>query len=261
MFTPTDFTFAGRSASEFGLTICDIGSNSHSDNAFGNSANIVETRIANRITPLHYGVRYHDSPLTFSIIFASNEKLDRYQMQEIAYWLTGYQEYQWLSLQQPDLEDVQFKCLVQTLTPISVGWFQVAFEAKFVCDCPYGYSFPFEEVISFNGQTEYTFYNDSSIHEMFKPDLQIVVSPGCTNFTITNRTTGGVVKFTGLPSGGVTIKMDNENCIVEEPNKKYNLYDCFNFQFFELTTGDNVLVFDGVGSATISGRFLYNVGA
>lgn len=261
VFRPTDFTFAGKSASEFGLTVCDIGNNKHSDNSFGNSANIVESRIANRITPLHYGVRYHDEPLTFNIIFASEERLDRYQIQEISFWLTGYQDYQWLLIEQPDLENVEYKCLVKSLTPISVGWFPMAFEATFVCDCPYAYGFPFEEAISVTNQREYTFANYSTIHELFKPNLEIVVSSGCREFFITNRSTGKTMKFTNLPGDGVTIQIDNENCILQEPNKQYNLYDYFNFQFFELISGDNDLLIVGTGIVTISGQFLYNTGA
>lgn len=151
MYRSYQFTFANVSASMFGMFVCDIGSKKHSDNAFGNQANIVETRLPRRITPLHYGVRYHDKPLEFTLIFGAEQELDRYQLQEISNWLTGYQDYQWLSVDQPDMSHIQFHCLIQSLTPISVKWIPVAFEAKIICDCPYGYSYPFEEVITLDG--------------------------------------------------------------------------------------------------------------
>ena len=69
------------------------------------------------------------------------------------------------------------------------------------------------------------------------------------------------MKFTGLPAGGVTIIADNENGILRDGNDEYDLYDYFNFQFFELASGDNELVLEGNGSVKISGRYLYNVGA
>ena len=103
MYRTYEFTFADTPASLYGMFVADIGSNKHNNNDFGNQANIVETRIANRITPLHFGVRYHDQPLSFTLIFGSEQYMDRYQLQEVSNWLTGYQEYQWLSIDQPDM--------------------------------------------------------------------------------------------------------------------------------------------------------------
>lgn len=261
MYKGYSFVFAEMSSECYGLFVADMGNKKHADNNFGNKANIVETRIAKRITPLHYGVRYHDQPLTFTLIFGSDEPLDRYQMQEVSNWLTGYQEYQWLSIEQPDMEHIQFRCIIQQLTPISVSWIPFAFEAQVICDCPYGYSYPFEESIQFNGRTEYRFYNDSTIKETLRPDLRIELASGCNEFSITNLTTGTVLRFSGLPAGGITILIDNENEVVTDSLDEYNLYGFFNFQFFELASGDNNLVITGRGKLVVSGRYIYNVGA
>jgi len=261
MYRGYNFVFAGESADCYGMFACDIGSKRHSDAPFGNKANIVETRIPHRITPLHYGVRYHDEPLEFSVIFASEQYMDRYQLQEVANWLTGYQDYQWLCIEQPDMEHIQFRCLIRELTPISVGWYPLAFEAKIICDCAYGYSFPFEKKLVSNGSLQAIFYNDSTIRENLKPDLTIQLASGARNFSITNRTTGAAVSFTGLPAGGITILMDNENGIVRDSHDGYDLYEYFNFQFFDLASGDNDLLIVGAGIVTINGRYMYNVGA
>lgn len=261
MFHAFDFTFAGESASTYGLFICELGNKKHGDYDFGNTANIVETRIANRVTPLHYGVRYHDEPLKFNLIFGSNQFMDRYQVQAVSNWLTGYQEYQWLSIEQPDMEHIQFHCLIEKLTPISVNWLPVVFEAQVICDCPYGYSYPFEDKISVRGTTTYRFYNDSTIKENLCPELKILLAPECKDFTITNETIGTTVQFNKLPTGGITILVDNENKILQDANGQYDLYDHFNFQFLEFASGDNHLVIDGTGTVVISGRYQYNVGA
>ncbi len=261
MYKAYDFTFAGASASSYGLCLCDIGGRQHDDNSFGNVANIVETRIPNRITPLHYGVRYHDKPLEFTLIFGAREYMDRYQMQDVAKWLTGYQDYQWLCLEQPDLEHIQFRCLIKSLTPISIQWFPIAFEARVICDCPYGYSYPFEESISVNGSESYLFRNNSTVREHLLPDLKIALSSSCRSFSITNRDTGSAMQFSGLPAGGITILVDNENQVIREQYGRYDLYEYFNFRFFDLVSGDNQLTLNGTGTVTISGRYLYNVGA
>ena len=66
----------------------------------------------------------------------------------------------------------------------------MAFEAKIICDCPYGYSYPFEKVYQVNGSVSEVFYNDSSCAERLKPEMVINLAPGCTNFSIKNETTG-----------------------------------------------------------------------
>lgn len=261
MFRGYSFVFNDVSSELYGMFVCDIGNKSHSDNEFGNKANIVETRIANRITPLHYGVRYHDTPLTFTLIFGSEEYMDRYQIQEASNWLTGYQDYQWLSIDQPDMEHIQFRCIIESLTPISIQWLPIAFEAKVICDCPYGYSYPFEEKITVSGTINRRLYNDSTIREHLKPEVRIMLEPDCKNFSITNQTTGTSLEFTALPSGGITIIVDNENEIVRDSEGQYDLYDHFNFQFLEFASGDNQLAITGSGTVMINGRYMYNVGA
>lgn len=245
----------------YGMFVCDFGNNKHGDNPFANKANIVETRIANRVKPLHYGVRYNDEPLTFNLIFGAEEVMDRYQIQEVAKWLTGYQEYQWLSIDQPDLDHIQFRCLIQSLTPISVRWLPMAFEAKIICDTPYGYSYPFEQKITINGETPFRFYNDGSSRELLKPIMEVALEEGCTNFSVTNRNTDETMSFTNLPAGGLHITIDNENGVITESTDGYNMYDYFNFVFLGMESGDNMLVFDGVGEVIIKGRYIYNIGA
>lgn len=262
MYTAYDFSFAGIPASMFGLSVCDIGNKKHGANAFGNEANIVEERVAGRIKPLHFGVRYHDKPLTFNLIFAANEYMDRYTMQKVAMWLTGYQQYQWLVIDQPDMRHIHFRCLIKKLTPIHIGWFPIAFEAEVVCDCPYAYSGEFHQEFS----TGYAlFRNESSCRELLRPSLKIEVAAGCTEFSIVNRSNGNKkFSFSNLPGGALTILVDNEKCIIEET--KHNLsgiYDYFDFDngFFCLVHGDNELEISGDVVVTINGRFLYNVGA
>lgn len=262
MYLAYDFTFAGISASTYGLSVCDIDNKKHGANPFGNIANIIEERIAGRVKPLHFGVNYHEKPLSFSLIFASEKYMDRYDMQRVAMWLTGHQQYQWLTIHQPDMMHMQFRCLVQKLTPIHVNWFPIAFEAEIVCDCAYAYSHPFNEALVV-GTT--TFFNESSCHESLRPSLKIDVSSGCTSFSIVNNSNGGKkFAFNDLPGGALTILVDNENCIIEETKQGLDdIYGYFDFEsgFLELVPGDNELVVEGDVTITMVGRFMYNVGA
>lgn len=259
MFNCYEFTFAGESSAMYGLMVYDIGSKGQSDVSFGNKASIVETRINNRIQPIYFGTNYHNKPLEFKLVFGAEKELDRYELENIAYWLTGHKEYQWLSIGQQDLEQLQFRCLVTELTPISHGWLPVAFQATIQCDCPYAYSYPFEKQYTISGETNILFRNESSVREYLKPELSFVPSMGTTEFSIVNLDDDNrKFELTRIPND-CSIWVDNSNGIIQELNNGYNLYDGFNLNFFRLVHGDNNLRVTGDGVLTIAGRLLYNV--
>ena len=260
MFNAYSFSFAGESSEEHGVMLYDFGGSGQSDVAFGNKASIVEARTTNRIQPIHLGVNYHESPLEFKLVFGADRPLDRYELQDISLWLTGYQTYQWLTIDQPDLLNVEFRCLITTLTPLSHGWLPVAFEATVQCDCPYAYGLPFSETYDISGQTDVLFRNESTTRAYFKPDLSFTTDSGVTEVGIVNHSDGDrEFKITGLPSGGLTFSVDGTSGIIRDESGSLNLYPGFNLNFLRLVHGDNRLTVSGDGELTISGRFLYNV--
>ena len=223
MFNCYEFTFDGESSAMYGLMVYDIGGRGQSDVSFGNKASIVETRTNNRIQPIYFGTNYHSKPLEFKLVFGAERELDRYELEDIAYWLTGRKEYKWLSIGQQDMEQLQFRCMVTELTPISHGWLPVAFQATIQCDCPYAYSYPFEKQYTISGETTILFRNESSVREYLKPEISFAPASTTRTLSLVNLNDDNrEFKLTGIPSGA-SIKV----------------------------TGDGVL--------TISGRFLYNV--
>lgn len=260
MFNSYEFSFNGESSVMYGLMIYDFDGNGQSEVSFGNKASIVEARTNNRIQPLHFGVNYHSKPLEFKLVFGAERELDRYELESISLWLTGHQDYKWLSIDQPDMERVQFRCIITELTPLTHGWLPVAFEANVLCDCPYAYGFPFSKTYQISGETSVLFRNESSTIEYLKPTLVISPALGVTEIKIVNKNDNDrefILK--DLPGSNMNIVIDNNNGIIQETLNGYNLYDRFNLNFFRLVHGDNNLVITGNGSVTISGRFLYNV--
>lgn len=241
--------------------IYDIGNEKQNAVSFGNKADIVEAKTVNRIRPIHYGVNYHQDPLEFTLVFGSEEEyLDRFDFEAISMWLTGHQQYQWLTIDQPDLEHVQFRCLCTELTPIFNSWLPIAFEAKFRCDCPYAYGHVFQETYEAGGMLHFTFRNAGSAREYLRPSLTIVTNSGSTHFSIVNHSDNGrELEFTDLPAGGATIFMDNENGIITEASG-VDMYSRCNLNFFRLLPGDNEITINGYADVVISGRFLHNVG-
>lgn len=175
-------------------------------------------------------------------------------------WLTGHQNYQWLSIDQPDMERVQFRCLITSLTPLAHGWLPVAFEATVRCDCPYAYGFPFLRQYQIKGSTNVLFRNESSVREYLKPTLIIKPNPGVSEFKIVNQSDNNrEFILSGIPASVESITVENNSGIIKEESGEYNLYDGFNMNFFRLVQGDNQLVVTGDGTLSIAGRLLYNV--
>lgn len=244
----------------YGLMIYDFGGTGQSNVAFGNVGSIVEARTNNRIQPVHYGVNYHATPLEFKLVFGAQRALDRFELEYISMWLTGHQNYQWLSIDQPDMERVQFRCLITSLTPLAHGWLPVAFEATVRCDCPYAYGFPFLRQYQIKGSTNVLFRNESSVREYLKPTLIIKPNPGVSEFKIVNQSDNNrEFILSGIPASVGNITVENNSGIIKEESGEYNLYDGFNMNFFRLVQGDNQLVVTGDGTLSITGRLLYNV--
>lgn len=259
MFSSYEFTFAGESCYQHGLMIYDFGGTGQSNVSFGNKADIVEARSVTRVQPLHFGVNYHGEPLQFKLVFGADRPLDRFELEDVALWLTGYQDYQWLTIDQPDLEHVQFRCLVTSLTPLAHGWLPVAFEATITCDCPYAYGLPFSQTYQINGETDILLRNTGSAREYLWPELTFQPASGTQSLSIVNRSDASrELKLDGL-SGEMRVRIDNRNGIIEETARGTNLYDGFNLNFFRLVQGDNRLLVSGNGALTVSGRFLHNV--
>lgn len=259
MFNCYEFTFNGESSAMYGLMVYDLGNTGQKDVNFGNKASIVETRPNNRIQPIHFGVNYNSKPLEFSLVFGAEHELDRYDLTNVAYWLTGHKDYKWLSIGQKDMEQFQFRCIITGLTPITHGWLPVAFQATVTCDCPYAYGYPFEKQYNISGETNILFRNDSSVREYIKPDITFVPAAGTTSLIIRNADDGNrEFKLDGIPSGA-SVAVNNTSGIIQDLTAGANLYDGFNLNFFRLVHGDNNLIVTGDGTLTISGRFLYNV--
>ncbi len=238
--------------------IYDMGDAQNDTTAFGNNADIIETRILRRVDPIFYGVNRHAEPLTFSILFGSMTPLDRYAMEDIAMWLdSGH--YKWLTVDEPSMEDRAYHCICTELTPVSHGWLTVAFRATFQCSTPYAHSQPWEYTYEISGSQDIIFNNEGSCREFLKPDL---VLDGFSEISIVNEDDNNrEFELVDIPRSCVVNVSNNNGIITTDAVDDYNLYEGFNMHFLRLKQGENLLHITGTGTLTIRGRFMYNVAA
>lgn len=268
-FYGCDFIFDGKSSATFDLMLYDVGS-SNEDGKFETGGKIVEIRTAWRHSPLHYGVT-RNNPLVFKITFGANleriddgEYLTRSEMEEIATWLTDYDDYKNLEIIQSDMNGIYYKCIITDLEYKTVGKYPWYFEATVTCDSPYAYYSTSTYTYNFGTTPSVAFRNKSS-SQFYRPKLIITSSSSSANnsVTITNTSDNNrQFQITGIPAGNVVITVDNENEVITN-NQGLNLYgNLTGFKFFRLVRGINNLIFSGANiSIQIVCDFPVNIGS
>lgn len=244
------FVFDGVPCSEFDLMMYDVGSDTQGDTVYASTISVVEETVSNRWKPYFYGVQY-DKKLEFEMVFGVNIKrvdagqfLDRFEMDTIASWLTGYSEYKWLEIEQDDMVYVRYKCMITELSVISYGNIPWALKATVTCDSPYGYLYPQEYTYRISGTQTVIFYNESSHSGYYMPKMEIGFS-GSNSLSIVNQSDNNrEFKFENVPTAINTVYVDNEHCIITN-DEDINLYPYFNYKFFRLKKGYNTLTITG----------------
>lgn len=265
-FWGNSFVFNGIPCDDFDLMIYDVGSTTQSMGTFASTVSIVEESISSRWKPYFYGVKY-EGKLEFTMVFGVNQRridnehfLDRYELEAIASWLTGHEEYLWLEVEQRDLDYIRYHCMISGLEIVEHGNIPWALQAKITCDSPYAYLYPQEFTYTINGETTIDFYNESSHNGYFMPQLQIELSNG-GDFSIVNLSDKAIreFKFTDIPKSISIVNVDNDRCIITN-NQDINIYQNFNFKFLRLVKGENLLKVTGRGKLKLICEFPVNVG-
>ena len=260
-FLGTTFSFDGHSCEEYSLVLYDITNAEQEQSTFAKTT-ILGDKIPRRYRPLHYGI-HQEEPLTFSLVCCVNEEraeagepLDRFDMQRIALWLTGHSQYKILRIDQPDLEGIQYRCIITELKMVEIFHEKQGIQFTVTCDSPYGYICPKESTYVISSPTTLILRNESSINDYYYP--KIVIS-GATSVSITNTSDNGrVFSLSSIPSGD-TVTVDGENGILSSSSGA-NLYPGFNFKFFRMVRGDNSIQITGNGTYKFVCEFPVNVG-
>jgi len=263
-FFGKSFMFNSVPCETYDLMMYNIGSTKQGDGQFASIPTIEEEAVGKKWKPYFYGVRF-ENKLELDMVFGVNQRrldegkyLDRYELDEIASWLTGHEEYLWLDVEQEDMLHVRYKVICQKLDIVDYEMIPMALKASFVCDSPYGYLA--EEIYTYtiSGTRNISFFNKSCINGYFMPELEITQTGG--TFSITNATDGNrVFSLTSYPSSVSSIQVDNEHGIITN-NQDLNLYPYFNYKFFRLKRGYNQLTVRGNGTLKIRCTFPVNTG-
>lgn len=264
-FYGTSFSFDGISCEEFGLMLYDLDSSTQGASAWATGTKIKEERIPGRVRSIYYG-KTEESNLEFTLIFGADEHaaragepIDRYEMQAIALWLTGPDDYRYLQIDQPDMAGLRYRCMITDLKMVELHGKKWAFSCKVHCDSPYAYTLPRTYSYSLYGTGEAVLVNPSTVNVLYRPKVTIELTSSMLAFV--NTTTRSSIKFENVPTFPDTITVDCERGIVTSASG-LNLYPYLrSLNFVSLSPGENKLVWlGGVGTITFECEFPMNVG-
>lgn len=276
-FYGTSMIFDGIACEEMGLTLYSFDNHKQDETAFSSDLKISEDRIDGRFRSLFYGGTINE-PLEFTLTLcasdervANKESFDRWDLQKIASWLTGHAEYKWLTIVQPDMEDVRYRCICSELVAVEVADKKWGFSCKVTCDSPYAYTLPRSYVFDFSGTGSLApvagggdVFSESSANDFYYPVLKISHHNGGDLAIMTqNSRETSVFKFYGVPASCGTITIDCENGVITADDGS-NLYKYLNFSdgfhFPRFARGNNHLQFGGTGIFTFVCEWPVNVG-
>lgn len=264
-FWGSSFIFDDIPSENFDLMMYDIGGPSDDDADFASGVTVVEESVGRRWKPYFYGVKF-ENKLEFEIVFGVNQQridagryLDRYEIAEVAAWLTGHPNYKWLTIDQADMGHVRYRCMITNLASITYGNLPWAMRATVTCDSPYAYMPEQVEEFPIAGSTQVLFENKSSINGYFYPIVEFI-SDGSDELHIENAMDGGrTFSLTSIPASVSQITIDNDRCIISN-DQSLNLYPNCNYRFLRLKRGYNILNVIGNGTLRIRCEFPIDIG-
>lgn len=265
-FYGCDFTFNGVSASTMGLMIYNFGTEGQDDVDLS-VGEIAGDQINGRHETMLYGL-VQNEPLEFTLVFGTDPDdieagtfLTRERVNTITKWLTGYQTWKVLTIDQSDMSAFHYKCMITGLRLITDGSYPWAFSAHVTCDGPFAYRTVSTTAQTLTGSARtFTIDNTSCLNVGFYPLISVTGNTG-ESLTIVNNSDGGrTCMLSGMPTGSQDILMDCKNGILIS-SAGHNLYQYFNFNFLRLIPGTNSLTATGNGSLTIECEFPVNIGA
>lgn len=265
MFTACKFTFDGVSCEDYGLMLYDLASVSSSDTAFA-TAKIEEEKVSSQSKPFFYTATRNE-PLEFNLTFGvdmdrmdDGEPLTKPSLSEIARWLCR-DEYKVLTIDQEDMADFFYRCIITELSPASVNGVAWALTAAVRCDA--GYAYRTEQAYTIDASSGSGTITIDALHDnarYYWPVMTITPSTGGTVTVKNDADDGRMFQLTDLPSSAGSIVIDGAKGMIASSGGK-NIYPYCNFRFLRLLQGNNPIAVTGACKVEIACEYPAFIGA
>lgn len=231
-----DFTFNGKSLSEFGMMMCVF--DGVDDDKLSLNRDIISTEFNSHRDYINILSAKYTETLSFQISIIKNicenktqDKMviSRSELRALTSWLTSASTTSTFILIDDDEkfdEYVEYDCLCTNIEPFVVSGNIYGVTATFTCNAPYGYSKTrIEEYSSSSNRINFVYYNDSDVYDKYYyPDkVKIYANDNTSEIVIKNNTLG------------ITSKIDITNIgdiIIDAKRKIIYANDDYTYPFF-----------------------------
>jgi phage-related protein len=240
-----NFIFNGISSEEFGVMMCTFSTSSPS------SSNDEETEI---ITVKTYGSDIfhlvntnYSNPLKFPITLCNTDGtfIDAYKQRELKKWLCRTDGYHWLSVDQDDLYNIRYKCIMSFSDMEHIGRMNGGMYFNVQCDSPFAYTTEQRKTYTCSSDTLNFIFNYSSDFDKsdkpYYPSL-VITSAITGTIRITNNTTNEYIQFTNCTNGEIITISDDGT-----PTSSINrvIIDYWNYGDLYFVNGSNSITISG----------------
>lgn len=258
------FVYNGKNSAEFNVIVCEIGgSSSTSDIDLGLKRTIVEDKLLRRRAPLFYGVKKEKrTSLEFTLVKGATGEGEAFEISEvrdIARWLFAPKAYCWfqlcgLNLNQPEYQHINYHLLFTDIQPVMFSGRTIGLKLFAECDS----SFAWSDVVTYccdsleDATTTYMMVNNSDDGDYIYPAVKIDCYEN-TDVKIVNESENDrETLWTNVLASDDGLVIDGENGVCIPPDGM-NL-NGFNFKFFRLVPGENIVTLKGAFRAQFSYR-------
>lgn len=137
-FYARTFIFDGIPSEFYDLYIGEFGGTGDSTSDGSNDVELLTEKLFRRPSPLFFGAE-QDPVLDFSLSAYFQRELSAQEYSGVSKWLFGQQKYKVLRICQEDMQQVYFNAFLTAPSIRRIGNMIQGFEAKVICDAPWGW--------------------------------------------------------------------------------------------------------------------------
>ena len=234
------FIYANQSSDEFGVFKGSIGGFNTDSN--DESSNLITSKTMFQDRWSLHGIEKSE-PLQFKLMIAKQDGTYFTASEEraIKKWLCKKRRH-WLYIDQEDLVDVCYYCILINPQKTSVGLMSAGISFDVICDTNHAWSGLRKQRKSSSSGTFRFIFNSDFDEEILSPILSITPSVN-GNITIKNKTSNEEISIKNcLSTEVITIDCDNE--MIKSSNNRVML-DSWNKKFIHFIEGQNIVEMTG----------------
>ena len=202
MFYGRSFIYKNIPSEIYGLYIMDIDANAITSSMGSSSMEIKEKKIFRKAQPYFLGATPVPK-LEFEFSAYSESEIDAERYEAIQKWLFSSRTYEKFAIDEPDIQNIYFNCILNNPEIKRVGGLLYGFSCTVTCDSPFAYKYPQTTTYNYTSSV----VDSTEIYYNMSDDTGDYLYP--TQLIITMNNTDGEVSITNLDDNNRVMSFTN----------------------------------------------------